>query len=90
MFDTLKKFGRRAVEAVKATAQNAKQYAVGALTLGGASMVASTNAHATGTGLADTALAAISGLESDVQAILVILVGVVFLFVLYNMIKKAR
>lgn len=41
-------------------------------------------------GLGDAALTAITGLETDVQAILLVLVGVAFLFVLYSWIKRAR
>ena len=47
-------------------------------------------AAAQDTGLGATALAQINTLNSDVKAILVILVGVVFLFVLYSFIKRAK
>lgn len=40
--------------------------------------------------LGATALAQIQTLNSDVKAILVILVGVVFLFVLYSFVKRAK
>lgn len=65
-----------------------------ALALVGAPILAvsaMSDAHATGGGgLGAQMISKLTGLESDVQAILVILVGVIALFILYSMIKKAR
>lgn len=93
MFDNLKKIGRRVVQSCKNAAEGAKKFALGVVGLGAgvSAMTVSGPAHAAGGGgLADAALAAITGLEADVQSILIILVGVVFLLVLYSFIKRAK
>lgn len=58
----------------------------------GASMLAAPAAHASGggSGLGATMLTKLAGIEGDVSSILVILVGVIALFILYGLIKKAR
>lgn len=90
MFDFICSTARRLGNAVARAANSAKNFVVGGLALGGASLVAS-NAHASvGGSLSAEAISKITGLESDVQSILVILVGVVFLFVLYSFIKRAK
>ena len=93
MFDTIKRVTRSAVTSVKKAALSAKNYAVGLAATGFAAgtMALSAPAHATPSGgLAAEALAKITSLESDVQSILLILVGVVFLFVLFAYIKRAK
>lgn len=55
-----------------------------------ASALAASGAASAQDGLGATALAQITTLNADVKAILVILVGVVFLFVLYSFIKRAK
>lgn len=55
-------------------------------------LAVSGQAHAGGGGdtLASAALAAVGGLEADVRSILVVLIGVVFLIVLFMYLKKAK
>lgn len=65
--------------------RHASKIGVGALALG-----ASGAASAQDSGLGAAALAALGGLQGDVKAILIILVGCVFLFTLYSFIKKAH
>lgn len=77
-------FGHKAVQ----KARGAAFAVVGATTL---AFVGTGNAHAGGgDSLGASMLAKLTGVEGDVQAILVILVGVIALFILYSMIKKAR
>ena len=47
-------------------------------------------ASGTGGGLGAQMLAKLTGVEADVQSVLVILVGCVALFILYSLIKRAR
>lgn len=59
--------------------------------LGGvAAMVAAPAAFAGGDGLGATMLAKLTGVEGDVKSVLIVLVGVIALFILYAMIKRAR
>nr|WP_295382488.1 hypothetical protein [Pseudoxanthomonas sp.] len=44
----------------------------------------------TGGGLGAQMLAKLAGVEADVQSVLVVLVGVIALFILYSLIKRAR
>lgn len=57
-----------------------------------AGMLAIDNAHASGGGasLGAAMLAAVSGIEGDIRSILIVLVGVLGLFILYALIRKAR
>lgn len=59
------------------------------VTAGAGAMVASGMAMAQDADLAATATSALNGAKSGINGILVILVGVVFLYVLYKLIKKA-
>lgn len=72
----------KALEMVKGAALAV--VAMGAMALGGVQ-----EAMATPT-LAGEATAALNTAESDITGILIILVGVVFLFVLYSLIKRAK
>ncbi|MEI2429947.1 hypothetical protein RDV84_19290 [Lysobacter yananisis] len=58
--------------------------------VGTTALAVSGAASAQDSGIGAAALAAIGGLNGDVKAILVILVGVVFMFVLYGFIKRAK
>lgn len=61
-----------------------------ALMFGGAVAMASPMAFAaSGGGLASQVLAKLGGVEADVTSILALLVGVLTLFVLYGLIRKA-
>lgn len=62
---------------------------VAALIAAPASMLAAGSAFAQG-GLGEAAMGHLASLETNVQNILVVLVGVVFLLVLYSYLKKAK
>lgn len=76
-------FGRKAVN----KARGAAFAVVGATTV---ALSGVGNAHASGDSLGAQMLGKLTGVEGDVEAILAILVGVIALFILYSMIKKAR
>ena len=64
--------------------------AVAPLAAGVGALVVAPYAMAAGGGLGADALAAITSLEGDVQAVLAVLVGVVFLLVLFAYLKRAK
>lgn len=61
-----------------------------AITAAPAAMVAMSGPAEAQDGLGAAALAVVSGIESDVQSILMVLVGVVFLLVLFAYLKRAK
>lgn len=87
----IKAFAASAVARVKRSALSAKNFALGAVGAASAAGMAAMSSPAMASPtLGAEALSKITGLESQVQAILMILVGVVFLFVLFAYIKRAK
>lgn len=79
-----------AISAVVASVPAVARKHAAKIGVGATALAASGAASAQDQGIGAAALAAIGGLNGDVKAILVILVGVVFMFVLYAFIKRAK
>lgn len=86
----LVKFGGHVAALFHNISQKA-QALVLAAAVGLAAMVGNVEqAYATPTTLTGAATSKLTSAESDITSILIILVGVIFLFVLYALIKKAK
>ncbi|MCC8363256.1 major capsid protein [Lysobacter sp. A6] len=77
-------------QAIHQGVQKMKGAALALVGVVGTSMVATKQAMAQTATLTSAATGKLTSAETDITSILVILVGVVFLFVLYSLIKKAK
>jgi hypothetical protein len=84
------KFGKSAASWAHRQVQKVKGAALALVGVGASMVVGAKQAMAQTATLASTATSKLTSAEGDITSILVILIGVVFLFVLYGLIKKAK